>query len=169
MLHTFYHLHLYCINVPEDVGCSVACPCWFKVLQSCLNLCLQAWIGKTLGSFTWHFHGCKEGNEVCKGPCLPDITISKRPTSLSSKKLGPRQQPHSQLFIRTSSTAISPFIVPHHCQNPINRTLGKLGAIVHTFYCPTINTKLWKTVLWANIEDLPTQTQAQITSAPGHS
>lgn len=62
------------------------------------------------------------------------------------------------------------FSVPECCQNAINRTLGKLGAIVHTFYCPTINKnceKQWhEKILKISYTHTRTHTQTQIKSPP---
>lgn len=65
----------------------------------------------------------------------------QRPVRLCNKKLEPGDPPQSQLFIKGQLQPLPLFIVPRCCQNTINMTLGKLGAIVHTFYCPRINRK----------------------------
>lgn len=133
----FYHRHLYYTNVPGR--CSVACPCWFKVLQSRSNLCLQAWIGRASGSFTWHFMGGR-----ARMKCVRAMSFwhhyFQRPVSVSSKNRNPKRILTGSFSLEANAShCFFFFIVPQLCQKAINRTFGKLGAIVHTFYCPTIN------------------------------
>lgn len=88
--YTFYHQHLYYVNVPGDVRRSFACPCWFKVLQSNSILCLQAWIGRASGSFRRHFMGGRAGMK-----CVRSMSFwhhyFQRPMSLSSKNWNPER------------------------------------------------------------------------------
>lgn len=147
------HHHLYYTNVLGR--CHIACPCWSKVLQNSSNLCLQAWFGRALGSFTRHFMGGR-----ARMKCVRVMSFwhryFQRPLSVSSKKQrNPRRIPTASFLLEKPTP-----IVPQLCQKAINRTFGKLGAIVHTFYCPTINRNCE--------EQCHEQTHKQMKSGPGH-
>lgn len=115
----------------------------------------------------------RKGQERCVlGWSLSDKAASKGQQSLSSKNRRLERILAARYLLEASHCFFFFFFfsVPECCQNAINRTLGKLGAIVHTFYCPTINKnceKQWhEKILKISYTHTRTHTQTQIKSPP---
>lgn len=121
-----------------------------QVFLRCISSNTPSTISKCL--FSWKLEDFSQPLEgtcplwpcllVYLGPSLSDTSVCAGP-QVSRVKTSHQNSPHSQPFIRFELQRLpfSPFIVPQCCQNTINGTLRKPGAIVHTvfFYCPAIN------------------------------
>lgn len=142
------------------------CPCWVKILR--LN-------SVSFSSDCRGLRGVEDGASWMEGQEWSARSMSlwhhyfQRPMSLSSKDWNQNRVLTAKLFIRIQLQPLPLFIVPQRCQTTINRTLGKLGAIVHTFYH---HRNQWgrvkKKVPWVNIGDFTnTPPPTQMKSAPG--